>query len=426
MAKGNLFISNGSGKVGNVVLSVSKGQQITKVYQPKVTNPRSYAQQLQRARFANAVKFYKKGTLNFFKFAFEDKRQNESDFNAFMRHNVANSTLLKYDQVKSDFYPALGNWQLTQGRLSNVIYKPVFDDDTEVYFRLPALPESDTVGDISKVLVADGSYISGDIITFVYIGAPAVTSLSTDLSSLSSSPVWGIYQFIVNVDDNTPISDIAARNNSVAPIDSFLDNQTIVISPVIKGGMAWAACIHSRKSTNGLYVSTEYLTANAAAKAAMAQAKGSDYELSVAESWKSGTEAILAGGVADPTGQTQASDDSSSSSDGSSTAYANVTAVNGNNVPYSIRGQKTGGTINYTLTGTNMIAATNDQLTVVTSSGGTISATISATSETEATLTVVLSVTDDNVGIVGSVALRTGKQKNTLLIAYVADASSTD
>lgn len=66
MAKGNLFLGNGGGRVGNVVLATVNGEQITRVYQPNVKNPRSTPQMTQRAKFANSVKFYKRAVQNFF------------------------------------------------------------------------------------------------------------------------------------------------------------------------------------------------------------------------------------------------------------------------------------------------------------------------------------------------------------------------
>lgn len=75
MAKGNLFWNLGRGKVGSLVLSINKGQVVTRQYQPNVANPRSNAQMLQRARFASCVNFYKRASENFFKFAYEDKKQ---------------------------------------------------------------------------------------------------------------------------------------------------------------------------------------------------------------------------------------------------------------------------------------------------------------------------------------------------------------
>lgn len=48
MAKNNLFIGNASGKIGDVVLYTSRGQQIARRYNPSPHNPQSPAQLLQR------------------------------------------------------------------------------------------------------------------------------------------------------------------------------------------------------------------------------------------------------------------------------------------------------------------------------------------------------------------------------------------
>lgn len=423
MAKGNMFISNGSGKVGNVVLSVSKGQQITRVYQPKVANPRSYAQQLQRAKFANAVKFYKRATQNFFKFAYEDKKSNESDFNAFMRHNVSNATLLSYDQVKSDFYPALGNWQLTQGRLSNPFSAPKIGGLGTMEYDLDfvsAASKDVTIGEISSALV-DKGLLSGDIVTFVCVVSP-VASLAQDVSSIAAAPSWDIFQFILNTDDDTLLMNMAHRGSAFACEQAYAQSGGLYFSAVSwlkengdpSAAMTWGCVIVSRKVSSGVYVSTEYLHANSVATTAMNSAKGDDYNLAVAESWKSGTEAILAGGVADATGQTQASGGSSSDT------YPSVSYIDGSSLPLSVNGQRSDATLPYTLTGTNMSSVSDDLLNVVSSSGGTLSASIVAVSDTEATLTVSATVTDTTKGVVGSVAIKTGKASSTLLVRYNA------
>src|SRR5574344_1909223 len=117
MSKGSLYFGKASGKLGQIVLSNVKGQQIARAWQPKVANPRTSVQQMQRAKFANAVKFYKRATQNLFKFAFEDKRRTESDYNAFMRHNVESSLIfnrISYDNIN---YPALGEWAISVGSL---------------------------------------------------------------------------------------------------------------------------------------------------------------------------------------------------------------------------------------------------------------------------------------------------------------------
>ena len=64
MAKGPLFISTFTGKIGNVVgynlkLSNDKVVQATRVYQPNVANPKTEPQAIQRMKLAPAVNFYR-------------------------------------------------------------------------------------------------------------------------------------------------------------------------------------------------------------------------------------------------------------------------------------------------------------------------------------------------------------------------------
>lgn len=56
MAKGNLFMGMARGKVGSVVFSRLAGQQISRAYNSQVNNPKTLAQQLQRACFATATR----------------------------------------------------------------------------------------------------------------------------------------------------------------------------------------------------------------------------------------------------------------------------------------------------------------------------------------------------------------------------------
>ena len=79
MSKGSSYWGTARGKIGNTVVSVVRGQRIERAYQPSVNNPRTPNQMIQRAKFFSAVEFYKEANKAFFKMAFEDKSQSESD-----------------------------------------------------------------------------------------------------------------------------------------------------------------------------------------------------------------------------------------------------------------------------------------------------------------------------------------------------------
>lgn len=65
MAKGNLFLGMGRGKVGDVVFYRKNGEQISRVRNRSVKNPDSEAQQIQRAVVASVSKAYQAGSVIF-------------------------------------------------------------------------------------------------------------------------------------------------------------------------------------------------------------------------------------------------------------------------------------------------------------------------------------------------------------------------
>lgn len=129
MAKGNMLLGYARGAVGNLVFSRVKGNEVTKARNRQPANPKTSKQVYQRAKFLNAVNFYKRGVQNLFKFAYEDKTQQESDFNAFMRHNVSRAIPVGKDSATEPLYPAISNWITSVGSLNGpqAVTGQVFD-----------------------------------------------------------------------------------------------------------------------------------------------------------------------------------------------------------------------------------------------------------------------------------------------------------
>ena len=305
MAKGNMFIGNGRGKVGNLVVSTRAGEQITRVYQPRVANPKSFTQMLQRAKFANAVKFYKKAVQNFFKFAFEDKKKSESDYNAFMRHNVMNSALLTKVNVDNAYFPALGRWVMSSGSLPNP-FNLEAAESAGFEFDNDGFEGAANIGQISSSLIGQG-FNAGDIVTFVLITSP-VTSLDFDLSNLNDNaikqPEWLIVQFVVDTRDNRSLSQanyVGARYGGLA---GFEGNSLVVADGKISWGgnfedlMAATCCIVTRKTGSGVMATNTTLFGNTNFDKMLSSAKGTDYENAVLVSWGAKEGAILKGSIA--------------------------------------------------------------------------------------------------------------------------------
>ena len=304
MSKGSLFFGNASGKLGQVVLSTVKGQQIARAWQPKVANPKTSQQQLQRAKFANAVKFFKRAQQNLFKFAFEDKRKNESDYNAFMRHNVVSSAVLDRSVYDNFNYPALAdNWLLTFGSLGEI--NADNDVSSKEYVQLLSLSLGTgevanlTIASASQAFVRDYNAVNGDFVTLVGVKSD-VRTLTMDTNY---APEWHIMQFMVDTNNTGKLVENLKKQDETA--ENFFAKDGTEPANIIfsyeNDGCAWLGIILSRVTANGVKVSTSYLMPNYYAYEIYENSLSLPYRQSALNSWGRSSEPILKGGIAKST-----------------------------------------------------------------------------------------------------------------------------
>lgn len=286
MAKSKSFFGLRRGSTKTMTYSVLNGAQITKDRVVGGENPRTRNQQTQRSLFANVVKFYKHSRKALFKFAFEDKRITESDYNAFVRHNVGRSLVLSKDAVDAPNFPALGkNWMLTYGTLPS---PDVEYNDTAAAWRFDAPSAGETevtsVAAISQILINDFGLQVGDIVTYVRVSSAETTSVD---SRPNYPPLWSITQIRVDPNSEDTRSFAHAVNGKI-----IMDNGLL---PAIVGA---AAVIFSRPiSGQPLRVSTSYLVNNTGAEELIEGVSGIAYIESALSSWGAGDEAILEGAL---------------------------------------------------------------------------------------------------------------------------------
>lgn len=301
MSKGSLFFGNASGKLGQVVLSTMKGQQIARAWQPKVANPKTSQQQLQRAKFANSVKFFKRAQQNLFKFAFEDKRKNESDYNAFMRHNVVSSAVLDRSVYDNFNYPAFADdWLLSFGSLGEISAENEQADKEVV--RLLTLPLGTgevanlTIASASQAFVNEYKAMNGDFVTLV-----GVTSrVKTLTESPYMAPEWHIVQFVVDTTNTGKLLEYLEKQDDEASIFFGKDGRepANIIFVNSMDGCAWLGVILSRVTPNGVKVSTSPLVPNYYAYEIYQKSLELGYRQSALNSWGRSSEPILKGGIA--------------------------------------------------------------------------------------------------------------------------------
>ena len=305
MAKGNMLLGMSRGSVGDVTFYRSGGSQRARARNRKPANPMTVRQQTQRAKFANAVKFHKQVTSNFFRFAYEDKKVNESDYNAFMRHNVGNSGFIGAKASKIASWPALGLWEVTSGSL------PEIDVTASAVGKvfLAALGVTGnitTVGALSTALIALGdTWREGDILTVLLYRATAAGSLptvDTDTEHIASS---SYLQIILNSSDTTTLGSLIGNLGgaeyimSVDPVDGFqVVGNDSEWTDVWTNDLLQCAVIHSRNTAGGLLVSTQSMVANKPQVITDALNESGTYYNAVLADWDAAAEAVLQGGAA--------------------------------------------------------------------------------------------------------------------------------
>lgn len=290
MSQGNMLLGYARGSVGDVTFYRSGGSQRARARNRKPNNPRSSGQMTQRAKFASAVKFYKRAVSNFFRFAYQDKKTNESDYNAFMRHNIQGAPLISKTAFDKQGYPALGNWVLTYGELQPLNY---LASENGSVIELPDNFSSNpsTLGELSQGLINSGFYEQGDIITVVMIditGSPLPTATPSGVYTTA----WTTAQFRVDY-------------NSIESLNNLgLGTVTVIAQSGVRmlnfASHSAFAVIVSRNTSGGLKVSRSELVYDAQTGLALFNAYTDDnYKAEVLQDWNTSLEAILQGSLSE-------------------------------------------------------------------------------------------------------------------------------
>lgn len=282
MSKGSSYWGTATGKIGNTVVRVRKGVRVEAAYQPNVSNPRSSGQVVQRGKFSDAVGFYKRAMANFFKMAFEDRKTNETDFNAFMRHNVSRAYVYSRQMVTGGegALPYIGKWLMSFGSLPNLPVAASGTHELLPSFIEGAQSDTQTLGAVWTKLVNAGQLQNGDIVTIVRIATDADNAAADEyldetlgqipgftyagILPVGVPPVWKVSQYIVDTTSEDLLKDQAWIKSVVSGASSShwafkFDDMGLTTEGLTAVA---AAVIVTRKTSSGLLCSTTPLVWN--------------------------------------------------------------------------------------------------------------------------------------------------------------------
>ena len=112
----SLIVRGGRKQIGGMVLYSRNGETIARELAAQVTNPRTPAQMEQRVKLSNLVAVYR-ANASWMRGAFENKKDRESDYNAFVSANVGNNAVALSKSDVAAGAAVVGNYKITSGSL---------------------------------------------------------------------------------------------------------------------------------------------------------------------------------------------------------------------------------------------------------------------------------------------------------------------
>lgn len=306
--KGNLFLGMARGSVGDVTFSRVKGQQTARARNRQPNNPRTVKQMANRAKIATMVRFFSRSRQNLFSYAFESKKGNQSDYNAFVQNN-AQSTPTNSLLAVSQGWPMIGEYYMSEGSLSPLEItfgatnrKPSLN---LVPLTTPVAAAAYTIGQLSQQIIDKYNLQNGDYITFVEVASQAQPATTLDeaieykaLTNRVIGATWRIKQMQIDTNSTALVSSLGIFDLTGTGTQSF---STIIygnITDAYTGTICYGTCVIASRVEPGNKVktSTARLTVNAATKTAITIGQSTAWRTWVGENWQEQEEELLRSG----------------------------------------------------------------------------------------------------------------------------------
>lgn len=163
-----MWLRGAKQRLAGAVLYQNNGQTLIRELAAQISNPRTASQMSQRVRLSNCVAVYRANKF-WMKFAFEDKKAKESDYNAFIGENISNNAVALTKSEVNAGAAVAAPYTITRGSLGSI--EQTLDSGT-IYTNLYLVGDinlaTTTVGEFSRQLIAaNNGIVEGMQISFV-------------------------------------------------------------------------------------------------------------------------------------------------------------------------------------------------------------------------------------------------------------------
>ena len=199
----SLIVRGGRKQIGGMVLYNRNGETVARELAPQVSNPRTEAQMQQRVKLANLVAFYR-ANKTWMRGAFENKKQRESDYNAFVSENIGNTLVATSKQEVDSGAAVVAPYKVTSGSLPIIeVTLNGSDLTTNIYVGNLSISPATTIAQLSQAILENNAGIIE--------GMQLSVIVNLQLASAGSNIPYIVvraYEIIINQADNTLLSDV--------------------------------------------------------------------------------------------------------------------------------------------------------------------------------------------------------------------------
>lgn len=163
-----MWLRGAKQRLAGAVLYQNNGQTLIRELAASISNPRTASQMTQRVRLSNCVAVYRANKF-WMKFAFEDKKAKESDYNAFIGENISNNMVALTKSEVNAGAAVAAPYTISRGSLGS-IEQSISDDVlfTNLYLLINFDPMDVSVGEFSRQLIAaNNGIVEGMQLSFI-------------------------------------------------------------------------------------------------------------------------------------------------------------------------------------------------------------------------------------------------------------------
>lgn len=217
------------GSVGNETYSISKGLNVVKAKIIQVNDAKTPEQIEQRSKLQNTIKAFQNISSSFLRKCFENKKQKQSTYNAFVSHNTKLSLpfFKKYSDDKKII--GIGNFQISDGSLAELPVtkseEVTIAEKKYVYYAIDLgkdMNENANVGAVSSYLIEKYGFTEGSLLNAVSVYNEGVAYKNDNNDPITLGLVYDVKttknNFILNKTSNDTLASkgfkiIAGENN---------------------------------------------------------------------------------------------------------------------------------------------------------------------------------------------------------------------